>query len=904
MQGKYPFLAHQDKDRNLMLKSMGLESINELFKAIPKEYLLKKELNLPKPLEEWELLKHINQKIKLNQNCCDLISCLGGGVYDHYVPAIVDSIASRGEFLTAYTPYQPEMSQGFLKALKNFSEKISLITSLPTVTCSHYDGATALAEAAWMAVSNLNTKSIIVSEGLFPQYKKVLETYCYARDVKIVYLPILKDKGTVDFNSLKSLELDNFAALIIQSPNCVGVVEKLKYLEVIKQESKIKIIGSIHPYLSVISKVNDSIFDIITLEGQSLGLNMFAGGAHLGILACTEDLRHLTPGRLIGEVCDIYGEPSLALVFEDREQHVARDRATSNICSNQALNALKAGIFIDLLGFEGISEIYSICNTKAKSLKKALTSLDNVKTSYSGDIFNEFTVSFSSTELLVNCVEFLKDKGIILGITSSIFESLSDNEVLIAVTETTSDSDLEIIVREVCLAMNLDPEAPLEILNSHLIKYREISEINNQKSYKNLESCPEHKVIRKYTNWSRNNFGVDTGSYPLGSCTMKYNPKRNDFLAERIGFQKLHPYQPLETLEGIKEIYRDLQKYIGEILGMDNVDLTPAAGAHGELKGLLIARKYFEERGESHRNEVIIPDSAHGTNPATAKMVGYICKIIPTREDGLMDADALKNSLSKNTAVVMTTNPSTFGIFEEEIGKIVSETHKFGALMYYDGANMNALMGITNPGIMGFDIAHLNVHKTLGTPHGGGGPGAGPVGVKKFLSKYIDKGFSDYKNLSPTNIKLFNGHLSVLLRAYCYIRSMGPIGLKKASQDAVLNANYLRHKLRESLPSVFETNCMHEVLLDGNNLPIKILDLAKRMIDFNVHPPTLVGAGCVYFGKELSNSMLFEPTESETKDELDKLIEIIETIIDEAYRDKSIAENAPLKGETSRILIK
>ena len=904
MQEQYPFLAHKDEDRNLMLKTIGVKSINELFKDIPKEYLLSDELDLPKPLEEWELLNHINQKIKLNQNCCDLISCLGGGVYDHYVPAIVDSIASRGEFLTAYTPYQPEMSQGLLKALKNFSEKISAITSLPTVTCSHYDGATALAEAAWMAVSSLKINSIIVSEGLFPHYKKVLETYCYARNVKITYIPILKKKGLLDFNFLRGLEIDNFAALILQSPNCLGVVEELNYLNLIKKESNIKIIGSMHPYLSVISEINDSFFDIITLEGQSLGLNMYAGGAHLGILACTEELRHLTPGRLIGEVCDIYGKPSLALVFEDREQHVARDRATSNICSNQALNAIKAGIFIDLLGFEGISKIYSICNIKAKSLRKALTSIKNVKASYTGDIFNEFTVSFPSNKSLTNCFEFLKEKGIILGITSSIFESLSDNEILIAVTETTSDNDLEIIVRELSIAMNTAPETPLKVLHSSLIDYAEDLEIINKKRDKNLESCPEHQVIRKYTNWSRNNFGVDTGSYPLGSCTMKYNPKRNDFLAERIEFQKLHPYQPLETLRGIKEIYRDLQKYIGIILGMDKIDLTPAAGAHGELKGLLIARKYFEERGESYRNEVIIPDSAHGTNPATAKMVGYKCKIIPTRSDGLMDAEALKKCLSKNTAVVMTTNPSTFGVFEKEIGIIVRETHEIGALMYYDGANMNALMDKTNPGVMGFDIAHLNVHKTLGTPHGGGGPGAGPVGVKKFLSKYLYEGFSENPDSCSTNIKLFNGHISVLIRAYCYVRSMGARGLKKASEDAVLNSNYLRTKLKKTLPAVFDKTSLHEVLLDGSELPIKILDLAKRMIDFKVHPPTLVGAGCVYFGRELRNAMLFEPTETETKEELDNLVRIIETIVEEAYKDKTIAENAPLKGEISRILIK
>ena len=902
MQEQYPFIAHNDNDRNSMLESMGINCIDELFEDIPKHYLIQNKLDLPAPLEEWELQNHICHKIKLNKDCSDLISCLGGGVYNHHVPAVVDSIASRGEFLTAYTPYQPEMSQGLLKALKNFADKISLATSLPTVTCSHYDGATALAEASWMAVSKLRKNSIIVSEGLFPHYKKILETYCYARDVEIIYVPIDVNSGCVNLEFLNNLNLENFAALILQSPNCFGVIEELKKFKRIKQNSKIKIIGSLHPYLAILNKYDDHLFDVITFEGQSLGLNMFAGGAHLGILACTQELRHLTPGRLIGEVCDIFGKPNLALVFEDREQHVARDRATSNICSNQALNALKAGVFIDLLGCEGVNKIYSDCHIKAKSLKEALISIDNFDATYCGNIFNEFTISFPSKDLLIKSFDFLKSKGIILGITSSIFNCLEDNQILIAVTESISEDDLRYIVTELCHSINLDANAPLQVLNLSLRKYKKEFSIVEDSFNRDLKFTPEHQVIRKYTNWSRNNFGVDTGSYPLGSCTMKYNPKRNDFMTERLGFQKLHPFQPLETLVGLQDIYRDLQKYIGIILGMDKVDLTPAAGAHGELKGLLIARKYFEERGESHRNEVIIPDSAHGTNPATAKMVGYKCRIIPTRSDGLMDSEELKKCLSKNTAVVMTTNPSTFGVFEKEIGIIVEETHKIGALMYYDGANMNALMGITSPGVMGFDIAHLNVHKTLGTPHGGGGPGAGPVGVKEFLSKYLDNGFSKIDSCS-TSIKLFNGHISVLIRAYCYIRSMGAVGLKKASEDAVLNANYLRIKLKKTLPAVFDKTSMHEVLLDGSALPIKILDLAKRMIDFQVHPPTLVGAGCVYFGKELSNAMLFEPTETETKEELDNLVRIIKDIVDEAYKDKTIAEKAPLKGEISRILV-
>ena len=283
-------------------------------------------------------------------------------------------------------------------------------------------------------------------------------------------------------------------------------------------------------------------------------------------------------------------------------------------------------------------------------------------------------------------------------------------------------------------------------------------------------------------------------------------------------------------------------------------------------------------------------------------MVGYKCRIIPTRPDGLMDVDSLCKALSSKTAVVMTTNPSTFGLFEREIEQIVNSVHAAGALLYYDGANMNALMGHTTPGAMGFDIAHINVHKTLSTPHGGGGPGAGPIGVKAFLKTYISNGFNNCSfDYGPLQTKLYFGHISVLLRAYTYIRSMGSDGLKKASSDAVLNANYLMHRLNKVLPAVFGSKCMHEALLTGNNLPISTLDLSKRMIDFKIHPPTLVGAGCVYFGEELSNAMLFEPTESESKTELDFIADTIIKIIDEATKDVSIAKSAPYATPVARL---
>lgn len=415
-----------------------------------------------------------------------------------------------------------------------------------------------------------------------------------------------------------------------------------------------------------------------------------------------------------------------------------------------------------------------------------------------------------------------------------------------------------------------------------------------------LPELTEVELVRHYTGLSRNNHGVDSGSYPLGSCTMKYNPKRNDAMANLSGFRNAHPHQPQDTLAGLWELMSALENYIGEITGMDAVSLQPAAGAHGELAGLLIIRKYFQTKKE-HRSVVLIADSAHGTNPASAAMAGFTCRIIPTNRDGLMDVEALKRELTPDVAALMLTNPSTLGLFEENIESITKLIHDNGSLLYYDGANLNALMGIVRPGDMGFDVMHINVHKTLSTPHGGGGPGAGPVGVKTFLREYLP---GCDNPLSIGNVKAFYGHVAVLIRAYCYILTMGAAGLKEASENAVLNANYLQAKLKDFLPPVFDKLCMHECLLNGNKLGISTYSFAKRLIDYAIHPPTLVGAGCVYFGEEFTAAMLIEPTETETKAALDELIGVFRAIYEEAKRDREMVESAPHFSPIGKIELK
>lgn len=425
-----------------------------------------------------------------------------------------------------------------------------------------------------------------------------------------------------------------------------------------------------------------------------------------------------------------------------------------------------------------------------------------------------------------------------------------------------------------------------------------------------LPEVTEIELVRHYTQLSLDNHGVDNGCYPLGSCTMKYNPKRNDVMANLSGFRDVHPHQPAESFSGLWQLFYELQNFIGEITGMDAVSLQPAAGAHGELSGLLIIREYFCKKNEK-RSVVLIADAAHGTNPASAAMAGFTCQIIPTTKDGLMDVTALKEALSDDVAALMLTNPSTLGLFEEQIEEIAKLIHDNGSLLYYDGANMNALMGISRPGDMGFDVMHINTHKTLSTPHGGGGPGAGPIGVKAFLRDYLptpiavhaDGKYSPEFELpnSIGSVKAFYAHVSVLIRAYCYILTMGAEGLKQASENAVLNANYIQSELSDFLPPVFDKLCMHECLLSGNKLSISAYSFAKRLIDYDIHPPTMVGAGCVYFGEALKSAMLIEPTETETKESLDHLISVFRKVLAELKHDKDLVETAPHSSPIGKI---
>ncbi|WP_372635098.1 aminomethyl-transferring glycine dehydrogenase subunit GcvPB [Cohnella sp.] len=415
-----------------------------------------------------------------------------------------------------------------------------------------------------------------------------------------------------------------------------------------------------------------------------------------------------------------------------------------------------------------------------------------------------------------------------------------------------------------------------------------------------LPEVYEVDVIRHYTELSRRNFGVDNGFYPLGSCTMKYNPKLNEDVARFPGFAKIHPYQPESSVQGALELLHTLQSDLAALTGMDGVTLQPAAGAHGEWTGLMLIRAYHESRGE-RRTKVIVPDSSHGTNPASAAVAGFETVTLKSDERGMVDLEALKAAVDGDTAALMLTNPSTLGLFEERIVEIADIVHEAGGLLYYDGANSNAIMGIARPGDMGFDVVHLNLHKTMSTPHGGGGPGAGPVGVKSKLLPFLPvptvgkraDGTFYWDGDRPQSIgrvKAYCGNFGILVRAYAYIRTYGPEGLRRVSECAVLNANYMMHRLAPYFDVAFPGVCKHEFVLSGKRLKafgVRTLDVAKRLLDFGCHPPT------IYFPLNVEESMMIEPTETESKETLDAFIDAMIRIAQEAETDPQLVLNAP-----------
>lgn len=423
-----------------------------------------------------------------------------------------------------------------------------------------------------------------------------------------------------------------------------------------------------------------------------------------------------------------------------------------------------------------------------------------------------------------------------------------------------------------------------------------------------LPTLCENEISRHYTELAKQTHGVNDGFYPLGSCTMKYNPKINDALAGLNGFTDIHPLQDIESVQGCLELMKETEDALCKITGMDAMTFQPAAGAHGEFCGLLLIKKYHEMRNDTKRNKIIIPDSAHGTNPASATMVGFKVVTIPSKEDGCVDLDAVRNAVGEDTAGLMLTNPNTVGLFDKHILEITQIIHDAGGLNYYDGANLNAIMGITRPGDMGFDVIHLNLHKTFSTPHGGGGPGSGPCGCKQFLAEYLPgvlplKNEHDYELVKPEHsvgaIKAYYGNFLVVVKTWAYLLSLGGEGIRETAMNAVLNANYMMHQLKDTYDLAYDQTCMHEFVISLNkekhDCNVTAMDIAKALLDYGIHPPTM------YFPLIVHEALMIEPTETETKETLDHAIDVFKQIMADAMKNPESIHQAPLLTPVRRL---
>lgn len=888
------FIPNTDKQRKKMLKVIGVKSFKELLDKIgvPKSLTLRQAQGgknavafLPeKGLSEIELERYFMKLAEKNKDLDHWTSFLGAGAYEHHIPAALETLISRSEFVTPYTPYQAEASQGTLEALFEFQSLICELTGMDVSNSSMYDGASALAEAAIMAANSTRRKEILVSAGLHPAYKKVLETYLKNLDLEIREIEYDVESGTTDIKWLMA-KVDKYtAAVIVQNPNFFGCIEDVsKIAEIVHDKEALFIISVLEPLSLAILEAPGKYADIVTGEGQGFGNPLYFGGPHLGFFATKQKLAPRMPGRLVGINKNKNGKDAYTLVWQPREQHIRREKATSNICTNNALNAIAATIYLYLLGGNGLRELAEENLLKAHYTQKMILANAGLKPKFSGSFFNEFTLSCNAEGIKQ---KLLKDR-VFAGITWK-------DSLLMAVTETKTKKDIDCFVEKIADFPLLKP-----IMSYPKTEYLNFPSQYFRKTPLKIPNLSEPEIVRKFTGMSQKNFSVDTHFYPLGSCTMKYNPKVCEKIAGLAGFKNIHPYQPEETVQGLLELLWKAERTFCQITGMDRFSLQPAAGAHGELLGMTIIRAYHNERKDFKRKKVIIPKSAHGTNPASCARCGYeVVKKVKSKkneeiellkENGEVDIELLKGLMNEELAAVMLTIPNTLGLFESKIKEIAKIVHQAGALLYLDGANMNALLGIARPRDMGFDIVHLNLHKTFGTPHGGGGPGSGPLGVTKELAKFLPvptiekredgKYYLCYgRPKSVGKIQAFYGNIAVIIKAYAYILALGKSGLRKVSENAIINANYLLELLKDYYQVPYDRACMHEFVLSLKNLEaynIHVWDVAKRLIDYGFHPPTM------RFPQIVKEVLMIEPTETESKETLDKFAEAMIKIYQE-----------------------
>ena len=857
------------EDQSTMLSTIGCNSIDELIdKTVPPAIRLRHPLDLPDAMTESEYLEHLDELASKNVIYRNYI---GMGYYPTEVPSVIRrNILENPGWYTAYTPYQAEISQGRLEALLNFQTMISDLTGKEIANASLLDEATAAAEAMVMlysarprAQAKEGATTFLVDTAVYPQTFAVMQTRAKSIGINIIEKP----RADWDFT-------EDMYGCLLQYPDGNG--EAVDHTELIQKahEADVKVVFATDLMaLLMLKSPGEMGADVVVGSSQRFGVPMGYGGPHAAFFAADESYKRNFPGRIIGVSVDRHGDPAIRMALQTREQHIRRDKATSNICTAQALLAVMASMYAVYHGPKGLRHIAERIHKRAKSFATALGSNDRFK------VVN--TCYFDTLKILVKGgpdeIKALIARAHAKKINIRYY---NDGEhVGVSLNERTNLEDLQ----NLCNAFGVPIIRGVEINREFFSTiYRESDYLDHPVFNSHTSETAMMRYIKHLEN---RDFSLVHGMIPLGSCTMKLNAATELLPIAWYKFAELHPFCPPEQATGMIEILQTLESDLAEITGFDRVTLQPNSGANGEYTGMLVIQAYHKSRDEGHRNICLIPESAHGTNPASAVMAGLKVVVVNCMDNGDIDLDDLKvkaEEHSSNLSSLMITYPSTHGVYEEGILEITETIHKHGGQVYMDGANMNAQVGITSPGNIGADVCHLNLHKTFSIPHGGGGPGVGPIGVAAHLSKFlpghpiVHKGGEE--SISPVSAAPYGSALIGLI-PYGYIKMLGGKGVKQATEVAILNANYIKARLEGDYDILYqgENNTVaHEMILDCREFKscgVEVADIAKRLIDYGFHAPTV--------SFPVAGTLMIEPTESESLDELNRFTEAMLSIREE-----------------------
>ena len=879
-------IGANQNDIKKMLNTIGLSSVDELIhQTIPNSILKNSPLKIRDAITENDYLNKLKEIADLNKRFDNYI---GQGYYGTLTPSVIKrNILCNPGWYTAYTPYQAEIAQGRLEALLNFQTCVTELTGMEIANASLLDESTAAAESMLMffhmrsrSQVKSNVNKFFVSNDLYLQTVDVITARAEPLGIEII------------FGDASSIELsDEFFGAIVQYPNAYG--EIYDYSEFTSSAKNLDIqVSVIADIMSLVLLKSPGSWgaDVVVGSTQRFGVPMSYGGPHAAFFACKESHKRYIPGRIIGVSLDVHGNPALRMALQTREQHIKRGKATSNICTAQALLAVMASMYVVYHGPKGLKNIAETIRQKTSSLKQALINLG-----YEIINSNHFdTISFKDDITKIKL--HLEKNEINLGYYK--------DAVTISIDETSSWASLTKLANILGEFKNSNSIVKLEKEVANPIFLPKINPILEQNVFNSYHS--ETEMMRYIKKLENKDLSLVHGMISLGSCTMKLNAATEMEPITWPEFANLHPFCPVNQTQGFQQIFKELEEDLSEITGFDQVSLQPNSGAQGEYSGLMVIRAYHISNNEGHRNICLIPTSAHGTNPASAVMAGMEVVLVKCDELGNIDIEDLREKASHhadNLSALMVTYPSTHGVFEKDIIEITTIIHEFGGQVYMDGANMNAQVGLTSPGLIGADVCHLNLHKTFAIPHGGGGPGMGPIGVAKHLSPFLP-GNPIIKTGGSSGIKAINGapwgSALILIISYGYIKLLGAKGLKKSTEIAILNANYLQSKLKEHYDVLYcgpSGKVAHEMILDCRSFKkesgVEVEDIAKRLMDYGFHAPTV--------SFPVAGTLMVEPTESESLKELDRFAEAmigirneIREIANESYDQvDNVLKNAP-----------